>query len=68
MSPADMFLKAMPEKIITYGGPEDSFTLLVDTFRKEDDNTVIIDRSLLLKKPIEHICLTLKLGEDVPPP
>jgi hypothetical protein len=56
-----------PEKVTTYGGPDDGFIRIVDRFSMETneqgEQILIIDRLLTLKYPYEYIILPLTLSK-----
>lgn len=68
MDEVDKFLARLPEKITTYGGPDDCFVRMVDTFSKQDSETILVDRQLVLKQPLEYIRLEFKIDDKVPVP
>jgi hypothetical protein len=61
----DVFVgPSLPEKVTTYGGPEDNYTKVVETFTMDDEGTLHVDRCVQYKAPIDFISINLKM-EDV---
>jgi hypothetical protein len=55
---------SVPEKITTYGGPDDAYTKIVETFTFDDEGTCHINRAILYKNPVDHITMTFKVGDE----
>lgn len=62
----DVFVgPSLPQKVTTYGGPEDNFAKIVETFTVDDEGVMHVDRCVQYKAPIDFISVNVKVGDVV---
>jgi hypothetical protein len=56
----DVALRPLPQKVTVYGGPKDGFVRIVDVLSRDGD-ALVVERTIVLKRTLESVTLTVKL-------
>jgi hypothetical protein len=49
------------QTVVTEGLPESSFTRMEETFSKNEEGEILVERKLILRYPIKQLVLEMKL-------
>lgn len=62
----DVFVgPSLPEKVTIYGGPRDDYTKIVETYTRDDEGTMHVDRCVQFKAPIDFVRININVGGKV---
>lgn len=53
----------LPKKVTYYGGPDDDYVKIVETYEQDVDGVVTIDREAMYKKPCDYISISFTIKE-----